>query len=74
MAQQAATLPFVKTNLKRWLEDRAEEAGIAYDELPTKAGMSSNKLTICEKHPEKAHPEEVIGLWISPAFTTPSVC
>jgi len=24
--------------------------------------MTSNKLTICTKHPENAHPEEVMGL------------
>lgn len=60
--QEAPTLSRSR-ELKRWLEDRALENGHAdLKALATAAGMSSNKLTSCTSHPEKAHPDEVVGL------------
>jgi len=62
MAPEAPTLP-PEVVLRRWLEDRAFAAGIKnLDDLAEAAGMSKNKLTICTKHPENAHPQEVMGL------------
>lgn len=62
MAANAPTLP-PEVILKRWLEDQARLQGLKnFGQLARAAGMTRNKLTICTKHPENAHPKEVIGL------------
>jgi hypothetical protein len=62
MATQAPTLSPVKITLERWLQDKAEAAGVDFNSLADEAGMTRNKLTICIKHPERATLQEVRGL------------
>jgi hypothetical protein len=62
MATDAPTLP-QEVILKRWLEDQALLAGFkSFGQLAKAAGMTKNKLTICTRCPENAHPGEVVGL------------
>ena len=61
-ATEALTLP-PEVILQRWLEDQALTQGIkTWSQLAKASGMTRNKLTICTKRPENAHPEEVMGL------------
>lgn len=62
MATEAPTLP-PEVVLKRWIQDRGHEAGLkTHHDIATAAGITTNKLTLCYKNPQNAHPKEVMGL------------
>ncbi|MEM9526653.1 MAG: hypothetical protein AAGA31_08605 [Bacteroidota bacterium] len=62
MGATLPTLPPVRTDLKRWIEDRMRDQGINKRQLAERCRTSSNKITIIMREPRRATLTEVLGL------------